>query len=163
MADEVLDTRLTFPAYEAEIKCRPTLSVEVLSVADPLLSRVDCPNAAPPSKNVTVPVGNIPETATMAWKVTFVPTGAGFGETLRVVVVLSGRTSNVKGCEVLAVNAASPEYTAVSECAPAVSDEVFRLEVPLLRALLPRLIGPSKNVTEPEGDPARAYFATSGD
>ena len=68
-AGEVLGAKLVSPLYTAVMECVPTVSVEVVNVADPPLS-VPVPSVAVPFLNVTVPVG-VPEVAvTVAVNVT---------------------------------------------------------------------------------------------
>ena len=68
-AGEVLPVKLTSPLYTAVMECVPTVSVEVVNVADPALS-VPVPKVTVPFLNVTVPVG-VPDVAvTVALNVT---------------------------------------------------------------------------------------------
>jgi hypothetical protein len=67
----------------------PTDNVVVINVATPLVSATGAPNADPPSRNCTVPVGVPPPEVTVAVNVTDCPNVEGFGDDVTVVVVLA--------------------------------------------------------------------------
>jgi hypothetical protein len=84
---EVLAAKWESPPYAAVIECVPTVSVDVVNVATPLLFSVPVPSVVVPSRKVAVPVG-VPEEldAIMAVKVTGVPElAADKGESTVVV------------------------------------------------------------------------------
>ena len=71
---EVLDVKLESPPYAAVMECVPTVSIEIVKVAIPLLFRVPVPSVVALSRKVTEPVGValLPE-VTVAVNVTGVP------------------------------------------------------------------------------------------
>ena len=66
----------------------PTVSVDVMNVACPLLSSKAVPKAVAPSVKATVPVGVPPLPFTVAAKVTGWPNVLGFGVEASVVVLV---------------------------------------------------------------------------
>jgi hypothetical protein len=56
-AAEVLALKLESPPYAAVMECVPTVSIEIVKVAIPLLFRVPVPSVVVPSRKVTEPVG----------------------------------------------------------------------------------------------------------
>jgi hypothetical protein len=72
-AAEVLPAKFALPAYLQVTECAPTVSVEIVKVALPLL-RVPMPSVVVPSRKLTVPVGVplLPD-VTVAVNVTDIP------------------------------------------------------------------------------------------
>jgi hypothetical protein len=54
---EALAANIESPPYAAVTECVPTVSVDVVNVAMPLLFKAPVPSEAVPSRNVTVPLG----------------------------------------------------------------------------------------------------------
>src|SRR5438132_316808 len=89
---DVLVVKLPSPLYEAAILCAPATRQGVVKVATPVPElTMPMPISLLPSVKVTVPVG-LPLAGdtgrTVAVNVTATPRFAGFGEEVRVVVVL---------------------------------------------------------------------------
>ena len=85
--------KLASPPYCAVMfECTLTVNAEVENVAMPPAPTVPMPRLVTPSKNVTVPDG-LPEpgatAATVAVNVTLCPNTDGFGDEVRLVVVLA--------------------------------------------------------------------------
>jgi hypothetical protein len=78
----------------------------------------------------------------------------GFCELASDVLELAALTVWLCAGEVLPVKLGSPEYTAVSEWPPALSDDVMTCAEPETSGLVPSEVTPSKNSTEPLGLPA---------
>ena len=94
------------------IECVPTVSVDVVKVATPLLFNVPVPSAVVPSRKVTVPVG-MPEVLNVivAVNVTGEPPNAEAAEltnAVLVAVVAFDVMVSVTDVEVLAVKLESP-------------------------------------------------------
>ncbi len=103
----LLAMKFVSPGYDAVIVWLPTLRVEVVNVATPLV-KAPVPRVVLPSTKVTVPVGTPApgETAaTVAVKVTDCPNGAGFKDEISMVVVLAALTVSVKGLLLLLLEA----------------------------------------------------------
>ena len=83
-----------------------------------LLAIVPVPSVVMPSLKVTVPVGFTP--LTVAVIVTACPATDGLGVAVSVVDVVAVLTVKLAAVEVLVALFASPPYTAVKLCAPAV-------------------------------------------
>jgi hypothetical protein len=81
---ELLAALLGSPLYCAVIEWLPVASEEIVTLAVPAAS-APAPICAPPSKNLTVPVGESP--VTLAVNVTDCPELDGFGDDDSVVVV----------------------------------------------------------------------------
>jgi hypothetical protein len=97
-----------------------------------------------------VPVGEVP--ATVAVNVTGCPAWLGLSDDASATVLPAMVTVCVRGAEVLAMLLASPPYSAVIECAAALSDDVVKLAVPPLTGSVPSTVAPSLNVTVPVGE-----------
>src|SRR5438093_436210 len=116
-----------------------------------------------PTWKVTVPVG-VPApgllAVTVAVKVTDCPDSDGLAEELTSVVVLAFFTVWVSVVEVLPLKVALPPYDAVIGCEPTASVLVTNVAWPeAFRVPVPRVVGPSLNVTVPVGVPAPLVFA----
>jgi hypothetical protein len=85
---EVLGRNVASPPYTPVIECVPTVSVEVVNFAIPLLSVLE-PNVVVPSLKVTVPVGVPVVDFTEAVNVTDWPKIEGFSEDDNAVEVLN--------------------------------------------------------------------------
>src|SRR5438876_649788 len=146
------------------MECDPTLSEDVAQLARPWLRErlLQLVMAVPPSWKVTFPAG-VPApgllAVTVAVKVTDCLNTDGLTEELTdvvvpcfvVVVVLDG---------VVPLRFASPPYDAVIGCAPTASVLVTNVAWPeAFRVPVPRVVGPSLNVTVPVGVPAPLVFA----
>ena len=95
------------------IECESTVSVLVVNIAWPELSRVPVPRVLGPSSKVTVPLGVTPTgpfAVTVAVKVTGCPNTEGLAEELTNVVVRARAFFTVwmSGLEVLPLKFASP-------------------------------------------------------
>jgi hypothetical protein len=121
-------------------------SDEVLYMAIPLLT-LPLPSVVLPSLNVTVPVAVVDET--VAVNVTEEPKADGFDDDKSVVVVLALLTVCVRTVEVLLLQFESPACDPVTECDPAVSVEVLKVALPLLRLPVPSVVLLSWKVTVP--------------
>lgn len=129
-------------------------------MALPPAERVPVPSVEAPSVKVTVPVGiAVPEAGvTVALKVILVPVCADVAEAVNAVVVAvrtgAAVTVTVTAVDVLPLKLASPPYTAVMECAPALSAAVEYVATPVEETVpVPRVVAPSMNVTVPVGVP----------
>ena len=143
------------------IECDPTVSVDVLNVALPLL-RTPVLNVEVPSLNVTDPVGvPVVDDFTVAVKVTGFPCFEGFSEEVTVSDVAALFTICISTAEVLPVKLASPPYTTVIECDPTASVDVLNVALPLLRIPVPMVVVPSLNVTDPVGVPVVDEFTVA--
>src|SRR5207244_242642 len=147
------------------MECDPTLSEDVAQLARPWLRvrLLQLVMAVPPSLKVTFPVG-VPEPGllgvTVAVKVTDCPNTDGLAEGLAGVVVLAFFTVWVSVLEVLPLKIALPPYDAVIGCEPTASVLVTNVAWPeAFRVPVPRVVGPSLNVTVPVGMPAPLVFA----
>ena len=94
------------------IECVPTVSVDVVKVATPLLFNVPIPSAVVPSRKLTVPVG-VPEVleVIVAVKVTGDPLDAEAAELINAVVVATaafGVMVSVTAADMLAAKLESP-------------------------------------------------------
>jgi hypothetical protein len=79
-----------------------------------------------------------------------------------VVVVGVLPTDCDSGADVEPLNAASPPYSAVIECAPAGKDDVVKVACPLpLSAPVPSAVAPFRNVTVPVGVPDAAVVTVA--
>lgn len=154
-AAEVLPAKTALPAYLQVMEWVPTVSVDVVKAATPLLSNVPLPSVVAPSRKLAVPVG-VPEVldVIVAVNVTWVPLVAEATELTNAVVVATGVMVSVAAAEVLALKLESPPYAAVMECVPTVSIEIVKVAIPLLfRVPVPSVVVPSRKVTEPVGVP----------
>src|SRR5207249_1283854 len=161
------------------MECDPTLSEDVAQLARPWLRvrLLQLVMAVPPSLKVTFPVGvpapgllavtvavGVPApgllAVTVAVKVTDCPDSDGLAEELTSVAVLAFFTVWVSVLEVLPLKVALPPYDAVIGCAPTASVLVTNVAWPeAFRVPVPRVVGPSLNVTVPVGVPAPLVFA----
>src|SRR5947208_1878611 len=146
------------------MECDPTLSEDVAQLARPWLRErlLQLVMAVPPSLKVTCPVG-VPEpgllAVTVAVKVTDCLNTDGLAEELADVVV-PYFTVGVSLEEVLPLKFASPPYDALMEWGPTASVLVTNVAWPeAFRVPVPRVVGPSLNVTVPVGVPAPLVFA----
>jgi hypothetical protein len=133
----------------------PPVSDEVEKLAVPPES-VPLPMEAPPSLNVTVPVGvpaPAPKGETVAINVTDCPVTEGFTELVTVAALSDLFTVCKSGAEVPPVKLLSPAYVTVMVCVPTDSEVVVKLAVPLESVPLPIETPPSLNVTVPVGVP----------
>src|SRR5260370_36138100 len=96
-----------------------------LEAATPLVTVTGPPTFAPSMANCTLPVGVPPPSeATVALKTTGWPTRDGLTDDRTVVVVGYPRTTwSIRG-DVDWLNAASPEYVAVTVCVPGMREVV---------------------------------------
>jgi hypothetical protein len=145
IAVEVLGATVLSPPYTAVMRCLPRLRAAVLKVAVPEVSD-PVPRVVVPSLKVTVPVAE--EGVTAAVKVTDWPSVDGFWEEVRTVL-LTWRTVWTSVGDVLPESLASPPYTAVMLWLPTDRLGVMSTAFPAFRALVPRLVVPSKKVTVP--------------
>lgn len=149
----------------ATMECEPTASPDVTTCAlEP--DNVDVPKVVEfeASRNVTVPVGELPEEIwTFAVNVMFCPNVEGLLLDVTVVVVCIEFTACVSANDVLLAKFASPQYFAVTECEPAVSADVTNWTVEPDNVDVPSVVAPSKNVTVPVGKPPEelCIFAVS--
>src|SRR5437867_1116463 len=146
------------------MECDPTLSEDVAQLARPWLRErlLQLVMAVPPSWKVTFPAG-VPApgllAVTVAVKVTDCLNTDGLTEELADVVVPYFVVC-VSLDEVLPLKFASPPYDAVIGCAPTASVLVTNVAWPeAFRVPVPRVVGPSLNVTVPVGVPAPLVFA----
>ena len=84
----LLPRKFGSPPWLAVMVWLPTVSVDVVNVACPLLSSEAVPRVLAPSVKVTVPVGVPPLPFTVAAKVTGWPNVLGFGVEANVVVAV---------------------------------------------------------------------------
>jgi hypothetical protein len=117
---------------------------------------VAVPRVDPPEVSVTDPPGVAAERETLTVNVTSCPVTEGFVPLLRPMVGVSFCTAWLNAFDVAPAKAGSPPYTAVMECVPAVSAVVEKLATPPLRAVCPRTVTPSLNVTVLVGVPPAA-------
>ncbi|HKF49957.1 MAG TPA: hypothetical protein VKB38_21520 [Terracidiphilus sp.] len=145
---DVLVAKVVDPPYTAVIECVPAVENEVASVAFPELS-VPVPSEVDPSRNVTVPVAA--EGETVAVSVTLVPVVVDVDEDVSAVVVAVNDdvTVMLTALDVLVAKVVDPPYTAVTECVPAVENEVASVAFPELSVPVPSDVDPSRNVTVP--------------
>lgn len=137
------------------IECVPTVSVDVVNVATPVLFNAPVPSVVVPSRNVTIPVG-MPEVldVIVAVNVTGAPLDAETVELTKVAAVAAFAMVSVTAAEVLPAKFALPLYLAVMECTPAVSIDVVKVATPLLfRVPVPSVVVPSRKTTVPVGVP----------
>jgi len=137
---------LDSPLYIAAIECAPSARFETGSAADPLTTAAE-PRAVEPSRNCTVPVAEAG--VTIAVSVTVWLTVEGFVEDVSAVVVAALFTVCASVVDVLDALLASPLYTAVMECAPAVSVDTDSDADPLTTVAEPSADVPSRNCTVP--------------
>jgi hypothetical protein len=150
---DVLAAKFVSPPYTAVIESAPLASPAVVSVAVPPVI-VPVPSMAPPSWNVTVPVGvPVADDFTVAVSVTAVPKMDGLFEEATVVELAALFTVCVRIADVLPAKFVSPPYTAVIECAPPPSPAVVNVAVPPLNVPVPRLAPPFWRVIVPVGVP----------
>jgi hypothetical protein len=153
-AVEVLGSKVASPWYAAVIECVPETNAEVEREACPAFS-VPLPMDVAPSKKITVPVGD-PVPVTVAVKVTGCPAVDGLTSEITEMLVGCPCTTWLTAAEMLPEKFASPEYTAVMECEPAVKVAVVNVAWPALKVPLPIVVAPSRNVIVPVGVPAAA-------
>jgi hypothetical protein len=137
------------------IECVPTVSIDVVKVATPMLFNVPLPSVFVPSRKVTIPVG-VPEVldAIVAVNVSGAPLDAEAAELISAAVVAAGVMVCVTAAEVLPAKFALPLYLAVIECEVAVSIDVEKVATPLLVSVpAPIVFVPSEKVTVPVGVP----------
>jgi len=138
------------PEYTAVIECVPTLNEALEQVALPLVSVTAGHSVVLPSLNVTTPVGVRPNTFTV--NITFWPNVDGSTDDPKLVQVV-GLTTCDNVVEVEVALFASPEYTAVIECVPTLSDSYEQVALTLLSVTAEHSVElPSLNVTVPVGD-----------
>lgn len=138
------------------IECVPVARADVVKVALWVLTViVEVPRTVVPSLKVNVPVGEPPNPGvTVAVNVTDCPLTDGFREETTELLVAALFTVWVKAAEVLASKSVFPEYAAVIEFAPKLSDAVAKAATPLaFNETLPKTVAPSLNVTVPLGIP----------
>jgi len=132
--------------------CDPTVNVDVVPDAVPLLTITGLPRVVVPSLNCTVPAAVTGLTAAVSVRGTFGAMGEG-GDVASVMLVAGGpATTNATAGEVDGRYAAGSAgtNTASSERDPAGSADVNPDAVPLLTITgLPRLVVPSLNCTVP--------------
>jgi hypothetical protein len=129
------------------------VSDDVENVAVPA-AIIPVPSAVFPSMNVTLPLGEpLLPGLTVAESKTSWPAYAGLGEAVRVVELVC-RIPRGTAEDVLPRKFASSAYVTVMECEPGLSEEVVNVACPPLKVPVPRIAGPSKNVTVPVGVPA---------
>jgi hypothetical protein len=147
------------PEYAAKRPNVPTGRLLVVNVATPEALRVPVPNTVTPFLKVTKPAG-VPVGAgvTVAVKVTSCPAVAGFGATVKVVVVtVSGLTVTLCAVEVAPANPALPENTAVRLNTPFGRLLVVNVAIPKeLTVPLPNNVAPLKKFTVPRVVPVGA-------
>ena len=130
----------------------PAVRVLMENVATPAV-KVPVPMLAPLSRKVTVPVALL---GIVAVNTTVVPYVAGLGLPVNTGLTAPFLLTCCKTVfEVRPLKFASPAYTAVIECWPAVSAVVLKLAVPEVATTTPRLVPPSKKVTLPVAVEAR--------
>ena len=122
----------------------------MLHPAEPFLRATLLQTGVTPSVKVTAPVGELP--LTVAVKVTFWPNVDGFAVETTIVVVAAGLTSCDNIVEVEPRLLVSPEYTAVMECVPTLSNEFEQAALLLVSVAEHNVVLPSLNVTVPVGD-----------
>jgi hypothetical protein len=158
---DVLAAKFVSPPYTAVIESAPLASPAVVSVAVPPVI-VPVPSMAPPSWNVTVPVGvPVADDFTVAVSVTAVPKMDGLFEEATIVELAALFTVCVRIADVLAAKFVSPPYTAVIECAPPASPSGVSVAVAPLNVPVPKVAPPSWNVTVPVGAPAADDFTVA--
>ena len=137
--------------YVAVIVSIPDVNDDVVSVATPPL-RAAVPNTLVPDLKVTDPAG-IPEVddVTVAVNVTGCPVDDGFCDDVSAVLVAAFAITSEAGDDVLAEFIASPLYTAVIKCVPALRISVVTVATPALRDAVPSVALPYLNVTVPVG------------
>jgi len=137
--------------YVAVMVSMPDVNDVVVRVATPPL-RVPAPNNLVPDLKVTDPAG-IPEEddVTVAVNATGCPADDGLCDDVRAVLVAAFAITSEIGDDVLAEFIASPVYTAVIECAPALRISVVTVATPALRDAVPSVALPYLNVTVPVG------------
>jgi hypothetical protein len=109
-------------------------------------------------QKLTVPVGVPVGTGEIvAVNVTTAPTAAGFGEPVRLVVVVVAAPGLIVSVSVLEVDVANPvlpEYTAVMLCAATFRLLVMNTAMPdAFRFTVPSNVAPSEKLTVPSEDP----------
>jgi hypothetical protein len=137
------------------IECTPTVSVDIVKVATPLVFSVPVPSVVVPSRKVTVPVG-VPEVLDeiVAVNVTGAPLDTEAAELTNAAVVGVSVMVSVTAAEVLPAKFALPLYLAVIECAPTASVDVVKVATPLPFSVpVPSVVVPSRKVTVPVGVP----------
>jgi hypothetical protein len=157
--DETEAANPALPAYAAKRPSVPTGRLLVVNVATPEAFRLPVPNTVTPFLKVTKPRG-VPVGAgvTVAVKVTNCPAVAGFGTTVKVVVVtVSALTVTLRAAEVEPANPGLPENTAVRLNTPAGRLLVVNVATPEeLTVPLPNSVPPLKKFTVPNGVPVGA-------
>jgi len=137
------------------IECVPTVSVDVVKVATPLLFNVPVPSAVVPSRKVTVPVG-MPEVLNVivAVNVTGEPPNAEAAELTNAVVAAARVMVSVTAAEELGAKFALPLYLALIEWVPPVSVDIVKVATPpLFKVPVPSAVVPSWKLTVPVGMP----------
>ena len=147
----MLTSLLISPLYLAVMLCVPRVNADVLIVAV-VPDRDTVPRFVEPSKNVTLPVGDV-KAETVAVRVIFCPTVEGLTEDMTCTLEDPLVTSCGNMGDVLVAKLASPLYTAVMLCIPGVNVDMLKLAVPFTNGDVPRVVVPSKNVTVPVGAP----------
>jgi hypothetical protein len=157
--DETEAANPALPAYAAKRPYVPTGRLLVVNVATPEELTVPVPNTVTPFLKVTKPAG-VPVGAgvTVAVKVTSCPAVAGFGTTVKVVVVtVSALTVTLCAVEVAPANPVLPENTAVRLNIPFGRLLVVNVAIPKELTLpLPNNVAPSKKFTVPRVVPVGA-------
>ena len=110
------------------------------------------PIGVPSSVMVTDPVGFPAAAVTVAMTVTGVPTSAGFGDAVTVVVVAAMSTAWAWDPE-LGANVVDPAYSATIEWGPTDRSETVTVTVPPLRVPVPIGAASAVKVTVPVGAP----------
>jgi len=137
------------------IECVPTVSVDDVKVATPLLFNVPVPRVVVPSRKVTVPVG-VPEVleVIVAVNVAGAPLGAEAAELTNAVVAAARVMVSVTAAEVLGAKFALPLYLALIEWVPPVSVDIVKVATPpLFNVPVPSAVVPSWKLTVPVGMP----------
>ena len=116
------------PRYAAVMLCAPVVREGTDSFATPLPSRLELPNAVPPSRMFTLPVGvPVPFELTLALNTTLSLRRDGFTEELSTVLLVAFWTVSVKFCVAL------PEWFVADSSAsnvPAAADVPLSVPVP---------------------------------
>jgi hypothetical protein len=155
----VLVAKFVSPTYVAVIVCDPTASAVVEKFAVPAAS-VALPSSVPFAKKFTLPVGTsavvtLGSGVTFAVNVTFAPKVDVNVDELSPVTLAIVPPATFCAADVLVVKFGSPEYFAVSEwvCPGESVDVNVPVQTPpvQLSPPVPRLVVPSRNVTDPVG------------
>ena len=142
-AAEVLATLLGSPPYCAVIEWLPTASEEVVKVAVPAAS-VPVPICVPPSKKITVPVGENP--VTLAVNVTDCPKLEGFFDEDSAVVVATMPISELARRTGALL---PPEFVTVTSTVPLPAGEVAMIDVALLTVNEVAAVPPNRTAVAP--------------